>query len=69
MASRWAFEALAVNHYKNNLFEKEFYQQDRQLKAAEFKKNYWLGKMRSKVSSCQNNPKQSRTERKNWSMT
>ena len=55
MASRWAFEALAVNQYKNNRFEKDFYEHDQKLKAAEFKKNYWLGKMRSKVSSCQNN--------------
>jgi hypothetical protein len=63
MASRWAFEALAVNQFMNNKFEKQFYAQDQKLKAAEFKKNYWLGKMRSKASSCQNSLNMAAEER------
>lgn len=54
MASRWAFEALAVNQFKNNAFEKQFYKIDKELKAAEFKKNFWLPKMNDNVSSYQN---------------
>jgi ABC-type multidrug transport system ATPase subunit len=69
MASRWAFEALAVNQYKNNKFERMFYAQDQKLKSAEFKKNYWLGKMRSKTSSCQNSLNQSAEERNTKKLT
>ena len=57
MASRWAFEALAVNQHKNNLFERDFYYLDKELKNAEYKKNYWIRRMESKVSSIQNNLK------------
>lgn len=54
MASRWAFEGLAVDQFKNNKFEKNFYPYDKELKLAEFKKNYWISAMKSKVSSIQN---------------
>ncbi|MEQ9062755.1 MAG: ATP-binding cassette domain-containing protein [Vicingaceae bacterium] len=57
MASRWAFEALAVNQYKNNKFEKDFYPLDKELKNAEYKKNYWIRRLESKVSLLQNNLK------------
>ena len=51
MASRWAFEALAVNQFMNNKFEKDFYPFDKELKIAEFKKNYWISALKSKVAS------------------
>ena len=57
MASRWAFEALAVNQFKNNSFEKDFYDFDKELKKADYKKSYWIPEMRSKVSLIQNNLK------------
>ncbi len=55
MASRWAFEALAVNHFMKNKFERDYYLIDKELKNAEYKKNYWIARLRSKVSSCLNN--------------
>jgi ABC-type multidrug transport system ATPase subunit len=55
MTSRWAFEALAVHQFKDNKFEKQFYQLDKRFKTVEFRKNYWLGKLREKLSSAQNN--------------
>ncbi|GAB4255773.1 MAG: ATP-binding cassette domain-containing protein [Vicingaceae bacterium] len=55
MTSRWAFEALAVHQFKDNPHEKKFYHLDKKLKQVEFKKNFWLAKLREKLSSCQNN--------------
>lgn len=52
MTSRWAFEALAVNQFKNNQFEKRFYPYDKELRRADFKKNFWLSKLREKVGNC-----------------
>ncbi|MBI3501733.1 MAG: ATP-binding cassette domain-containing protein [Bacteroidetes bacterium] len=49
MASRWAFEALAVNQYKNNKFEKQFYNYDKKMSVADFKKNYLISKLKSKT--------------------
>jgi hypothetical protein len=55
MTSRWAYEAIAVHQFKNNAFEKEFYELDQTFKKIEFRKNYWLGKLTAKLSSAQNN--------------
>lgn len=49
MASRWGFEALAVNQFKNNEYEKEFYDVDRLLSESEFKKNYLLPAISAKA--------------------
>ena len=38
MTSRWAFEALAVNQYKTNNFEKNFYAFDKQKSIASYRK-------------------------------
>ncbi|PJA07037.1 MAG: ABC transporter [Flavobacteriales bacterium CG_4_10_14_0_2_um_filter_32_8] len=55
MTSRWAFEALAVHQFKDNEFEKQFFKIDKRFKTIEFRKNYWLGKLREKLSSVENN--------------
>jgi hypothetical protein len=55
MASRWAFEALAVNQFKENKFEKQFYEFDKLKSEAEFKKNFWIPKLRSKLDFITNN--------------
>lgn len=55
MTSRWAFEALAVNQFKNNDFEQHFYKFDKTLKNAEYKKNFWIGKIREVISRVSNN--------------
>ncbi|MBI4931520.1 MAG: ATP-binding cassette domain-containing protein [Bacteroidetes bacterium] len=49
MTSRWAFEALAVNQFKENKFEKQFYYYDKKKSVVDFVKNYWVSKIRSKV--------------------
>lgn len=50
MASKWAFEALAVNQFKNNKFNKKFYYIDKDIKTISFKKNFWLTRVKDKLS-------------------
>lgn len=49
MTSRWAFEALAVNQFKTNKFEKQFYHYDKKMSISDFKKNYWISKLKGKI--------------------
>ncbi|MGB0882715.1 MAG: ATP-binding cassette domain-containing protein [Vicingaceae bacterium] len=55
MTSRWAYEAIAVKQFKDNKFEKIFFDVDKEFKRYEFRKNYWLVKLSAKLSSIQNN--------------
>lgn len=50
MASRWAFEALAVNQFINNEYEKNTYSYDKTMSNATFKKVYWYSKMNALIS-------------------
>ncbi len=50
MASRWAFEALAVNQFKENAYEKSFYKEHKRISIASYKKDYWMTKIVNKVS-------------------
>lgn len=54
MASRWAFEALAVNQFKANDFEAEFYNYDKAISIANYKKNFWLASMRTNLTMAVN---------------
>lgn len=49
MASRWAFEALAVNQYKQNEYEKNFYKVEKSKSIASYKNNYWKQKITNKM--------------------
>ncbi len=54
MASRWAYEALAVNQYMNNNFEANFYSFDKTLSKANFKKDFYLDRLLAKVDDAEN---------------
>ena len=41
MASRWAYEALAVNQFKNNAFESRTYEYDARISSGNWKKDVW----------------------------
>ena len=45
MASRWAYEALAVNQFKDNKYEKQFYKYDKIISISSYKTNYWIQKI------------------------
>jgi ABC transport system ATP-binding/permease protein len=49
MVSRWAFEALAVTQFKDNKYERNFYEYDKIAKSAEFKKNFWIPRIKGKL--------------------
>jgi len=57
MASRWAFEALAVNQFKENKFEKNFYKYDKSISIAQYKNNYWRQKLENKFVQIENQQK------------
>lgn len=50
MASRWAYEALAVNQFRNNRYEKQFFGFDKERKYCNWKKDYWVREMRNRVN-------------------
>jgi len=52
MASRWAFEALAVNQFKNNRYEKDFFPIDGMLSRSTYKKDWWLPILQERSGKC-----------------
>lgn len=54
MASRWAFEALAVNQFKNNEYDKQVYDLDKNMSISGFKKVYWFFKMNELLDTFRN---------------
>ena len=54
MASRWAFEAYMVTQFKDNPFEKEFYELDKTISQAEYKRVYFIPTLESKLAYCLN---------------
>mgnify|MGYP001415203912 CR=1 FL=1 len=50
ITARWGYEALAVDQFINNKFEKEFYQFDKVVSIAKFKKDIWYNEMKSILS-------------------
>jgi ABC-type multidrug transport system ATPase subunit len=54
MASKWAYEALAVNQFKSNQYGAMYYESDKQISIANFRKNFWVPEVRKKVDFCEN---------------
>jgi len=54
MASRWAYEALAVSQYKRNKFEEPFFDINQQESEASWKRDYWLPEMRNQLNILSN---------------
>ncbi len=50
MVSRWAYEAMAVHQFKNNEFQKEFFEIDKNRKYYSWKKDYWTKELKAKIS-------------------
>mgnify|MGYP006190831239 CR=1 FL=1 len=51
MSARWAFEALAVNQFKNNTYQTNFFELDKKMADITYKKDYWLDRMNGKIDS------------------
>lgn len=50
MTSRWAYEALAVHQFRNNEFNKLFFEYEQPRKYCGWKKDYWMKEMETKVN-------------------
>lgn len=62
MASRWAFEAFMVTQFRDNKFEKRFYDLDQTIANAEYKRVYYIPALESKLAYCLNNRAQWRNQ-------
>lgn len=51
IVARWGYEALAVKQFRDNKFEKEFYQYEKRMSIANFKKSYWYPTMIAKIDN------------------
>ena len=47
MASRWAFEALAVSQFKNNAYGKIIYEIDKEISQNEYATIYYIPKLQA----------------------
>ncbi len=55
MTSRWAFEALMVTQFKDNPFERQFYEWDKTMSTSDYKKVYYLPELESRLAYVQQN--------------
>lgn len=55
MASRWAYEALAVQQFKANNYQKHFFKIEKEMSAYVFNYNYLIPELQLKVAKCQEN--------------
>jgi hypothetical protein len=49
MASRWAYEAIAVTQYKWNEYEEEFFELEKRKKFSNWKKDYWVTELKNRA--------------------
>jgi len=67
MTSRWAYEAIAVAQYKNNEFEKHYFEVDSEKSRNNFKLSYLIPELQKYVNTCidniKNNKNTEQTER------
>ncbi|MFD1550724.1 ABC transporter [Putridiphycobacter roseus] len=55
MASRWAYEALAVAQFKDNEYNRHIYKYEKAKRSATWKKDYWLKELGTKLNYIKNN--------------
>ncbi|NNF02417.1 MAG: ABC transporter permease, partial [Bacteroidia bacterium] len=51
MTSRWAFEALAVENFKSNKYERHYFKVDKAMSNATYKKDFWLIKINDRIDA------------------
>ncbi len=54
MPTKWTYEALMVNQFKSNKYEKELFQLEKQLSQADFKQVYFIPELEEKVEESLN---------------
>jgi ABC transport system ATP-binding/permease protein len=51
MPTKWTYEALMVHQYKDNAFQKYFFELEKKESMADFQKVYWLPEMRNRLDA------------------
>jgi ABC transport system ATP-binding/permease protein len=54
MVSRWTYEALMVTQFKNNRFERQFYNSEKNIRNATYYRSYAIPKLRNVLVDCDN---------------
>jgi ABC-type multidrug transport system ATPase subunit/uncharacterized tellurite resistance protein B-like protein len=49
MVTKWTYEALMVHQFKDNKFNKTFYEYDKKISQADYKKVYWIPELRDRL--------------------
>jgi len=52
MTTRWAYEALTVHQFKNNKFEKNFYEDEQIISTTDYKTSFLIPRLRNKLELC-----------------
>jgi len=52
MPTKWSYEALMVHQYKNNLFEKNFYDYEKRISYYNFKSAYLIPELEERLNDC-----------------
>ena len=52
MPTKWTYEALMVNQYKNNVFERQFYEVEKKINNSDYKRVYYLPELRKHLEQC-----------------
>ncbi len=55
MTSRWAYEAMAVHQFKDNKFEKNFFDFKKEKSNAAFKNSFLIPTLQTKIEKCEEN--------------
>ncbi len=55
ITSRWAYEALAVHQFRDNDYERNFYELDRKVQFFQYKKDYWLKELEKQLTFVKRN--------------
>jgi hypothetical protein len=57
ITARWGYEALAVNQFINNKFERQFYKFDKAKSKGNYMKNYWYPEVKGSLDNIMNDLK------------
>jgi ABC-type multidrug transport system ATPase subunit len=63
MLARWGYEALAVQLFTHNKYEEPIYPFEKIMSIAEFRKNYWIPEMKTKIDFCIQNKDNKKNDR------
>jgi len=54
MVSRWGFEAIAVEQYKNNKYQRPYFEYEKEESIADYRRNFWVDAMRNTLTRTNN---------------